>query len=72
MLVPLGSVAPELCIGRPLVEENNDVANPPGEIGATLDDPIAAPKPDEVLAVQKTLATICEGVIPTMGTLALG
>lgn len=26
----------------------------------------------ELVAVQKTLATICEGVMPTTGTLALG
>lgn len=35
-------------------------------------EPIALPVPDEPVAVQKTLATICDGVMPTTGTLALG
>lgn len=35
-------------------------------------NPMAAPVPDDPVAVQKTLATICDGVMPTTGTLALG
>lgn len=44
--------------------------------GPTLDPPAAEPKvgpvPDELVAVQKALATICDGVMPTTGTLELG
>lgn len=41
-------------------------------LGPAPAEPMAAPAPDEPVAVQKTLATICEGVMPTTGTLALG
>lgn len=34
--------------------------------------PIATPPPPVPAAVQNTLATICDGVMPTTGTLALG
>lgn len=60
------------------VEENDGGVNPPvfptaprvPTLGPTPPEPM--PPPDEPVAVQKTLATICEGVMPTTGTLALG
>lgn len=41
-------------------------------LGPPPTEPMAPPAPDEPAAVQKTLATICDGVMPTTGTLALG
>lgn len=41
-------------------------------LGPPPAEPKAPPAPDEPVAVQKTLATICDGVMPTTGTLALG
>lgn len=41
-------------------------------LGPTPAEPMAPPAPEEPVAVQNTLATICDGVMPTTGTLALG
>lgn len=49
----------------PTVPSAPTLAPPPTE-------PMAPPPADEPVAVQKTLATICDGVMPTTGTLALG
>lgn len=58
---------------------NVALAKPPARLGkpegppqcAPVLGPIAPP-PEEPVALQKTFATICEGVIPTTGMLALG
>lgn len=61
-------------------DANVVVGKPPGRVGkaecwvphrAPIPTPIAAPPPVPA-AVQNTLATICDGVMPTTGTLALG
>lgn len=44
----------------------------PPTLGTPPAEPMAPAVLDEPVAVQKTLATICEGVMPTTGTLALG
>lgn len=71
--VPFGrSIMMLLCGGTPL---ENGVENPASvpTLGPPPVEPMAPPPaPDDPVAVQKTLATICDGVMPTTGTLALG
>lgn len=62
---------------------NVALAKPPARLGKAEEPPQSVlvlepiptpivPPPEEPVALQKTFATICEGVIPTTGMLALG
>lgn len=78
------SSRPAPCDGRPLTADRvgNPPALPTAlgrgwgwcccprvpTLGPAPAEPMTPPAPDEPAAVQKTLATICEGVMPTTGT----